>query len=72
MLCVKINGNETKDKNAATAIAATANTIPTKKPITANKTFITIKNTKPSRSQVNIIPGNLIDEVNMVTKTSRM
>ena len=46
-----------------------ANT-PIKNPSTANNIFIAINHAKPSQSQLNISPGNLIDKPAHHTKTS--
>ena len=54
------------DKTTANIKAST----PIMKPSAANSNFMAIKNAKPSKSQENIIPGNLIDKPAHHTNTS--
>ena len=70
MLCIKTNGNEIPPNNADKAIANSKANTPIKNPSIANNIFIAINQAMPSKSQVNISPGNLIDNLAHQTKTS--
>lgn len=70
MLWINTNGNDIPPNIADIAIANNNANTPMKKPSIANNIFIAISHANPSKSQLNISPGNLMDNPAHQTNTS--